>query len=740
MTSKALEEIEELLEEAFEQGLLATDDAVLLQYVEADEVSAVRRTLENAVGSFSATGNTESTAQRSNKNLESLEQGRNIVHLPKVTRMSPEASADASPRRSVTTYRGAILDKAISEKHREWRGRVVVKAYAAVVLVAIGMLATALAIYISLIAEDRRAGSLISSSFGPPVARATGNLIEENAAPLGEKADRIKVETGGLTTRYIIKDQDNVVERRNGSDFNTYVRISAWLATVKPTSGRNIPPFNPFDFYISETSSQGNTTQHTGPGDADHNQFLTSRFVDISGEIPDEDNQTLTEEEVKRLLAEINASYAESATPPFQEIPLEDKHKQQSIGTTGESSKKSTILPRITTIEKLSSEHNAHGEVSIESVTAAPGDTLVGILRSFGVDVSQAQSIDKVFSSISSGPFELSNGENVRVQLAYGATDPSQAEPVKVSVFSGITARGTVIRNDDGEFRLSDDPVQITHMSDDGTRPTLYASIYNAALAQELQPDIILMLLRVMIYDVDFTQKTRSGDSFEMFFDVSQGIADSKTIGQLVYVGMNIGSKTFKYYRYQTPDGQIGFYNPMGGHPRKFLLPSPLHGGRLISDYGYRRHPLLGNNEFHTGVDLAASVGTPVVAAGDGAIEIVGQYARTGNYIRIRHANGYKTAYSHMGRIASGIKEGAKIRQGELIGYVGSTGIVMDSFLHYEVLINSRFADPLGVHKPRGRQLHGRLLSDFRKEVARLEDLMHRTPISTRVVAVAVEG
>ena len=123
------------------------------------------------------------------------------------------------------------------------------------------------------------------------------------------------------------------------------------------------------------------------------------------------------------------------------------------------------------------------------------------------------------------------------------------------------------------------------------------------------------------------------------------------------------------------------------------------------------------------------------MAAGNGTLEIAGRHGGNGNYVRIRHGNGYKTAYSHMSRFAPGIKKGMKVRQGELIGYVGSTGFSTGPHLHYEVLINSRFTNPLKLHVPRSRQLNGRMYAEFRKEMQRIDELMHRAPVKTRIAA-----
>ena len=154
---------------------------------------------------------------------------------------------------------------------------------------------------------------------------------------------------------------------------------------------------------------------------------------------------------------------------------------------------------------------------------------------------------------------------------------------------------------------------------------------------------------------------------------------------------------------------------------------------RITSGFGVRRHPILQVPKMHTGVDWACATGTPIMAAGSGVIEEAGRKGEYGNYIRIRHANGYKTAYGHMSRFAPGVSEGVKVRQGQIIGFVGSTGLASGPHVHFEVLVNSSYVDPMSIQVPRERQLAGKQLADFQKERARIDDLMRRNPVSTRV-------
>ena len=155
----------------------------------------------------------------------------------------------------------------------------------------------------------------------------------------------------------------------------------------------------------------------------------------------------------------------------------------------------------------------------------------------------------------------------------------------------------------------------------------------------------------------------------------------------------------------------------------------------MTSPFGDRNHPLLHSRAIHTGVDWGAPTGTPIFASGNGEIETIGLEGGYGKYIRIRHANGYETAYGHMSAFARNMEEGSHVRQGQVIGYVGSTGLSTGSHLHYEILINGRFVDPMKVKLPRGRVLEGPLLASFEEEREQLDQVLARATPSARVAA-----
>ncbi|MEO1281904.1 MAG: M23 family metallopeptidase, partial [Pseudomonadota bacterium] len=203
--------------------------------------------------------------------------------------------------------------------------------------------------------------------------------------------------------------------------------------------------------------------------------------------------------------------------------------------------------------------------------------------------------------------------------------------------------------------------------------------------------------------------------------------------GDLLYTQIISGGEASRFFRYRAATDDWDYYSADGNNSRRFLMRKPVRGGnvRLTSGFGLRNHPLLNRRKMHNGVDWAARSGTPILAAGKGTITFAGRKGANGNYVRIRHANGYQTSYSHMRRFARGVKAGVRVRQGQVIGYVGSTGLSSGPHLHFEVLVNKRPVNPMKIKVGNERQLDGKDLRAFQRERARLDQLMRRTPVMT---------
>jgi murein DD-endopeptidase MepM/ murein hydrolase activator NlpD len=269
---------------------------------------------------------------------------------------------------------------------------------------------------------------------------------------------------------------------------------------------------------------------------------------------------------------------------------------------------------------------------------------------------------------------------------------------------------------------------------------SLYASLHHTVSRQGMADPAILRILRIHAFQTDFSQRVRAGDAFEFFFEEDRTAPGN--LGELLATAVTSRGETHKFYRFRTADGMVEYYDRQGSTARNFLMRRPVSCGeaRLTSGFGRRRHPMLLFERMHLGEDWACAPGTPIMAAGNGTIEAAGPKGELGKHVRILHANGYKTAYGHMSRFAPGIAPGAEVRQGQVIGYVGMSGLSSGAHVHYEVLVRAgadgRFAhvDPISIQVPREHQLAGKELADFRKERDRIDTLMRRNPISSRAV------
>ncbi len=251
------------------------------------------------------------------------------------------------------------------------------------------------------------------------------------------------------------------------------------------------------------------------------------------------------------------------------------------------------------------------------------------------------------------------------------------------------------------------------------------SSLYEDAVAAGLPAPLVIELIRAFSYDVDFQREIKPGDGFEAAFQRDTGDADDVVHnGNLVYGALTLSGRTLRIYRYVTRDGRVDYFNAKGESVRKALLRTPVDGARLTSGFGMRVNPILGFSMMHKGVDFGAPAGTPVMAAGDGTVELAGWNGAYGNYVRVKHNTEYSTAYAHMSRIASGIRRGAHVRQGEIVGYIGETGRATGPHLHYEVLVHDKQINPLSVKLPTGIKLAGMELKAFLAEAAKTSAML----------------
>jgi murein DD-endopeptidase MepM/ murein hydrolase activator NlpD len=385
------------------------------------------------------------------------------------------------------------------------------------------------------------------------------------------------------------------------------------------------------------------------------------------------------------------------------------------------------IVPEnITLLPKTGTQATGGNGWNERSVTARKADNIATILKEIGATPEETAAIAAAL-----GPRGrkdgLKEGQKLRI-LAASTPDGSRQRPIRVIVMGDSAIEAVVALSDMGKYVSVDVASMNTLVSeasdddeDDGKGMRLYQSIYETALRNNIPKPVIEALIRIYSYDVDFQHKAQPGDSFDVLY-----AQDDEN--DVMFAALTTGGELKKYYRFQTTDdGIVDYYDETGKSAKKFLVRKPVATGIMRSGFGARNHPLLGYYKMHTGVDWAAPLGTAIYASGNGTIDKVGWESGYGKYVRIKHSNGYETAYGHMTAFSRSTQPGARVRQGQVIGYVGSTGLSTGPHVHYEILVNGRFVDPLRVKLPRGRVLEGPLMAGFDKSRERVDSIIVRS-------------
>jgi murein DD-endopeptidase MepM/ murein hydrolase activator NlpD len=261
-------------------------------------------------------------------------------------------------------------------------------------------------------------------------------------------------------------------------------------------------------------------------------------------------------------------------------------------------------------------------------------------------------------------------------------------------------------------------------------------SLYVDTTRAAVPAPVVAQLIRAYSFDVDFQRDIQRGDAFDLIYEQYQDKnGSSARSGNMIYAALKLSGITLQVYRFRLAGGVVGYFNEKGESVRKALMRTPVDGARLSSRYGRRRHPILGYTRMHRGVDFAARRGTPVMAAGSGVIARVGWNGSYGRYIKIRHNGTYSTAYGHLHRYARNIRAGKRVRQGQIIGYVGSTGRSTGPHLHYEVHRNNRQINPMKLRLPTGNKLTGKSLARFMKFRAGIDEKRASLPVQSKVAS-----
>jgi murein DD-endopeptidase MepM/ murein hydrolase activator NlpD len=249
---------------------------------------------------------------------------------------------------------------------------------------------------------------------------------------------------------------------------------------------------------------------------------------------------------------------------------------------------------------------------------------------------------------------------------------------------------------------------------------------------------IIGDFVKIFSWDIDFQRDIQKGDILELMYEVyTDESGKFVKSGGIVYANLLLSGRPVEAFRFEMADGSTEYFKRDGLSVRRTLMKTPIDGARVSSGYGMRRHPILGYSKMHKGVDFAAATGTPIYAAGDGVVEFAGTKGAYGKYVMIRHNSRLHTAYGHMSRIAKGLRSGMRVKQRQVIGYVGSTGRSTGPHLHYEVHVNRQQVNPRGLNLPTGIELAGKDRRKFQDVVSNLKkDLKIAYHNGNRIVAV----
>ena len=358
-----------------------------------------------------------------------------------------------------------------------------------------------------------------------------------------------------------------------------------------------------------------------------------------------------------------------------------------------------------------------------------PGDSLMAMLTRAGVDRQVAHTAIASLKGLYDPRRDLRVGDEI--QLTFNLIGSAAAAEVEEGSAAALPdeATGTqfaklqlpvsfdkdvlVARDDEGVFEAAE-VERVLERRWVRAAGSIDSSLFQNGRDAGIPAPVLVEMIQIFSFDVDFQREIRTDDEFELvyerFFDENgEPVHD----GEIIFGNLTLSGKDLPLYRYDTSNGGVDYFNDKGESVRKALMRTPIDGARLSSRFGNRRHPILGYTRLHAGADFAAAPGTPIYAAGNGRIEQLGTNGGYGRYIRIRHNDTFQTAYAHMRGYARGLSAGSRVKQGQVIGYVGTSGRSTGPHLHYEVIREGKKIDPLSLKLPSGEKLKGNRLAAF---------------------------
>ncbi len=347
------------------------------------------------------------------------------------------------------------------------------------------------------------------------------------------------------------------------------------------------------------------------------------------------------------------------------------------------------------------------------SLELASGENIVNLLTEQGISHDQAFNAVEAMSKVYN-PRRLQAGQEISLKLHHNDDDSTLEKlSMRVNPLETVT-----IQKSAGRFLAEKAEVETSRKMVRAGGP-IVGSFYQTGIHNGISPQMLNQLITAFSYDVDFQRDIHPGQEMDVLFEhYVDGDGHTVKQGDLKYAALELDNgKKLEIFRYKDQYGNVGFFHANGESIRKALLKTPVNGARISSGFGMRRHPILGYSKMHRGMDFAAPIGTPVYAAGDGIVQRSSYFGSYGNYLAIKHNGTYATAYGHLSRFAPGIHPGARVRQGQVVAYIGTTGRSTGPHLHYEILKYGAQVNPSQAKFNTGNYLEGRELAMFKQHV-----------------------
>jgi murein DD-endopeptidase MepM/ murein hydrolase activator NlpD len=570
------------------------------------------------------------------------------------------------------------------------------------------------------------------------------------------KSDRLPPPSESTAARNVTRVSTVTrVGNRDVMRVRPFIRISGNLSMTTSDLSAKIPPFNAQRMLsdvgsaVSATADNANGAEAAEP-DAEVS-FVTKDLAPIlpkaklAAVVPLEEVM-MRVRDASNWRGNSGVRYAALAAADANGAQSDLKLAYATEGATADpyAGFETRVVPENVTLLPKTKDQVTGGNPTAERIhIVKKGDTVASVLHDQGATPEEAKAI-AVTLGVHGRDGGLKEGERLRILMAPAA--PGQRlQPYRVIVANDTSIEAVSALSDLGKYVAVDvetmntvaepaDKSDDDDDDDDGSGVRLYQSIYETALRNKVPQGVIDDMVRIYSYDVDFQRKVQPGDSFDVFYAGEDEGTSANDKNEVLFASLTVGGETKKYYRFQTPDDSVvDYYDESGKSAKKFLVRKPVNEAIMRSGFGFRHHPIFGETRMHTGVDWAAPYGTPIFAAGNGVVEKAEREGGYGNYVILKHNNGYETAYGHMSAFAKGLVPGKQVRQGQVIGFIGSTGQSTGSHVHYEIKVNGRFVDPMRIKLPRGRSLDGPLLAAFEKERDRLDTMMNNRNGAARV-------